>query len=113
MPMPFIRRAPDHVARPNFHFWSALALHPPAPGRDDQGLPEWMGMPGRPSAGFERDNRATRARRLGSLKQWVNAYIAGKILVRPFTGRLRAISFNIHFRIPLLDCLLNLGAQFF
>src|SRR5947207_11990950 len=27
------RRTPDHIARPNFLFWAALALHPPAPRR--------------------------------------------------------------------------------
>src|SRR5438270_168131 len=95
--MPLIRRAPDHVARSNFHFWSALALYPPTTGRDDQRLPERMGMPCGTCAGLERDARATRACRFGRLEQGINAHRAGKILVRPFVGRLCAISFDLHF----------------
>src|SRR5712691_5136681 len=50
MPMLFFRRAPDHVARSYFHFWTAFALHPPTPRRDDQGLPKRVGVPCRPGA---------------------------------------------------------------
>src|SRR2546422_10601719 len=39
VPMLFTRRAPNHIARPNFFFRAAFALNPSTPGRDDQGLP--------------------------------------------------------------------------
>ena len=84
MPMLFIRRAPDHIARSYFVFWVAVALDPPTPRRYDQRLPERMSVPCRPGAGLERDTRATSARRIGCLKQGINTYSAGKILRRSF-----------------------------
>src|SRR5881398_1735381 len=97
------RRAPDHIARPNFLLRATLALHPPTSGCDDQGLPEWMRVPCCPGAGLERNTDAQNARRIGCLEQRVNAYHAGKILIRSFAGGLRATSFDVHFPIPPLD----------
>src|SRR5882762_11064157 len=97
------RRAPDHVARPNFLFRAGLALHPPTSGRDDQGLPERMLVPRCPGAGLERDTDTQDARRSGCLEQWVNAYHAGKIFVRSFAGGQCTVSFEFHFCIPPLD----------
>src|SRR5713226_9768960 len=88
VPMPLTRRAPDDIARPNFLFRATLALHPPTSGGDDQGLPERMRVPCCPSAGLERNTDAQNARRIGCLEQWVNAYHAGKILIRSFAGGL-------------------------
>src|SRR2546422_1943861 len=88
VPMLLTRRAPDHIARPNFFFRATFALHPPKSGSDDQGLPERMRVPCCPRAGLERDTDAEHARRIGCLEQWVNAYRAGKILVRSFAGGL-------------------------
>src|SRR6476619_5624891 len=45
VPMLLTRRAPDHVARSNFDFWSTFALHPTAPGGDDEGLPKRVEVP--------------------------------------------------------------------
>ena len=36
-----------HIAGTDFLDGSALALHPAATGRDDQGLPQGMAVPGR------------------------------------------------------------------
>src|SRR2546429_880382 len=95
--MLFTRRAPDHIARPNFLLRATLALHPPTSGCDDQGLPEGMLVPCCPSAGLERNTDAQNARRIGCLEQRVNAYIAGEIFGGAFAGRLRATLFDIHF----------------
>src|SRR5262249_4216493 len=97
VPMLFMRRAPDHVARSNFHFGSSIALHPPAPGRDDQRLPKRMRMPSTVGSRLERDLRTARASRVGCLEQRVNANRAGEILVRSLAGRLRTILFDLHF----------------
>src|SRR5438132_3449525 len=35
VPMLLTRRAPNNVTRPNFLFWTALALHPSTPVSDD------------------------------------------------------------------------------
>src|SRR6266550_3849178 len=102
MPMLFLRWAPDHVARPYFHFWTAFALHPPTPVRDDQGLPKRVGVPCRASAGLEGDTRATGACRIRCFEQGIDTYSAGKILCRPFAGRLRAASSHIHCYTPYL-----------
>src|SRR6266404_1377938 len=106
------RRAPHDIARPNFLFWTSLALHPATPGRDDQCLPERMDVPCSPSAGLERDADAEHACRLGCLEQGVITYSAGKILVRPLPegcepSLLMSISLLLH-----LDCLLTWSSYF-
>src|SRR6266478_1553939 len=97
------RRAPDHIARPNFLFRATLALHPPTSGCDDQGLPERMRVPCCPSAGLERDTDGEHACRSCRLGQRVNSYSAGKVLSRSFAGRLRTTLFDIHFLNSLSD----------
>src|SRR5205809_5183505 len=94
VPMLLTRRAPDHIARPNFFFRATFALHPPKSGSDDQGLPERMRVPCCPRAGLERDTDAEHARWFGCLEQWVNAYRAGKILVRSFAGDRKSTRLN-------------------
>jgi hypothetical protein len=88
MPMLLLRRAPDHITRSYFHFWTTFALYPATPRRDNQGLTERMGMPRRPGAGLERDTRATRARRIGCFEQGIDTHIAGEILGMSFGGGL-------------------------
>src|SRR3569623_838518 len=100
MPMLLTRRTPDHVAWPNFLFRAALALYPPAPDGDNQGLPERMGMPGRPGAGLERDARAHRARRVGGLNQRVDTYGAGEVFRGPFAGGVGTTAFDVHDQTP-------------
>ena len=62
VPMFFVRREPDHVARPDFLDRSAFALRPSQTGDDDQRLTEWMRMPGSARTRLESDARATNAR---------------------------------------------------
>src|SRR6185369_12927250 len=54
-PMPVLLpgREPDHVSGPNFLDRATLALCPAQPRRHDQGLAEWVGVPGGARAGFE------------------------------------------------------------
>src|SRR5712691_7426355 len=88
VPTLFDRRAPDHMAGPHFILGATLALLSPTAGCDDQGLPERMRVPCCPGAGLERNTDAQNARRIGRLEQRVNAYQAGKILIRSFAGGL-------------------------
>ena len=88
VPMFFVRRKPDHVARPDFLDRSAFALRPAQTGRDDQRLTEWMGMPCRAGAGLEGDAGAPSTCRVGRLEQRVDADGAGEIVRRALTRRL-------------------------
>jgi hypothetical protein len=54
-------RKPDDITRPDFLNGPAFALHPSAANRNDQGLAQWMRMPGGPSTRLEGDARATHA----------------------------------------------------
>src|SRR5262245_41540119 len=102
------RRAPYHIARPDFLLRPSLALHPATPGGDYQGLPERMVVPCRSSAGLERNTEGKHARRGGRLKQRVDAYGAGEILVGSFARGLRATSFDLHFLNSSTRLLFNL-----
>ena len=51
VPMLLARREPDHVAGMDFLDRAALPLDPAATGRDDQGLPQRVGVPRRPAPG--------------------------------------------------------------
>ncbi len=68
VPMPRAGREPDDIAGTNFFDRLALALHPAEAGRDDQRLPERMGMPGGTGARLEGDAAAGRACGFGRLK---------------------------------------------
>src|SRR5207237_4555403 len=82
---------------PNFLDRASPALCHAAAGCHDQGLAQRMSVPCCPSAGLERDAGADRACRSIGLEQGINMDSAGKILGRSFAGRLRAISFDVHF----------------
>ena len=105
-----LRRAPDHVTRSYFHFWTAFALHPPTPGRDDQGLPERVGVPCRAGAGLERDTRATRACRIGCLEQGIDTHSAGEIFRRSFAEGCEPLLLMSISRTPLFTPLVKLVA---
>jgi len=68
VPMFFVSREPDHVARPDFLNRSTFALRPSQTGRDDQGLTEWMRMPRSARTRLERDVGATNACRVRRLE---------------------------------------------
>ena len=59
MPVLFVRRKRNNIARPDFLYWSTLTLSPADAGGDDQRLTERMCMPGSARARLERDARAT------------------------------------------------------
>ena len=73
VPMLLARRKPDHVTGMDFLDRAALPLDPTAAGRDDQGLPQRMGVPCRPSSGLERDAGTGRTCRSVCLEQRVDA----------------------------------------
>src|SRR5262249_22106990 len=97
-PVPVLlpRREPDHVAGPNLLDRAALALHPAAAGRDDQGLAQWMRVPRRPGTGLEGDAGTGRAGRDAGLEQGVDADRAGEPLGRSLAGRLCTNPFDLH-----------------
>ena len=73
VPVLLARREPDHVAGMDFLDRAALPLDPAATGRDDQGLPQRMGVPRRPGPGLERDAGTGRTCRSVCLEQRVDA----------------------------------------
>ena len=64
VPMLFVRRKPNDIARPDFFNRPAFTLRPAKAGSDDQRLTERMRMPGSARTRLERDARATHTRRL-------------------------------------------------
>src|SRR5207244_8125181 len=96
VPMFFVRRKPDHIARPDFLDRSAFALRPPEARRYDQRLTYRMRMPGGASTRFERDARAANTRRVGRLEQRINAHRTGTPIHRSFARRLSSLSLNFH-----------------
>src|SRR5918995_5891473 len=100
MPMLLTRRKPDHITWLDFLDRAAPSLHPPAAGRDDQRLTEWMGVPCRARARLECDTGATSTCRIGCLEQRVNANGAGEVVRWPRAGRLSTVSFDLHRSFP-------------
>ena len=88
MPMPFIGRAPYHIAGTYFPFGTALALYPPTSGGDNQRLTKWMSVPCRVCTGLKCDAGAADASGRRRLEKWIDANVAGEIFFRPFGGRL-------------------------
>ena len=84
VPVLFAGREPDDVAGTDLLDRAAIALRPAAPRRDDQGLPQRMGMPGGTRARLERDAGADGAGRIGRLEQRVDAHGPGKPIGRPY-----------------------------
>jgi hypothetical protein len=70
----FTRREPDDISGPDLLDWSTIALSPAAPGSDDQGLAQWMCMPGGPCAGFKRDDGSGDARGCLSLERRIDPH---------------------------------------
>ena len=88
VPMLLTRRNPDDVTRPNFLDRASPALCSATASRHDQSLPQRVGVPCRPSAGLESHASAKNTPRSSCLEERINPYVAGKICVRPFRGRL-------------------------
>ena len=65
------RREPNNIAGMNFLDHAAFALSPPAARRDNEGLPQGMGVPRGTRSRLKRDAGACNPRRIGCLKKWV------------------------------------------
>ena len=102
VPMPHAWREPDHVTRTNLLDRAAFLLDPAAAGRDDEGLPQRVGMPRRPGAGFERDAGTGRACRSPRLEQGVDGNRVREPVRRSLTGRLRPDSRDVHLGLHKL-----------
>src|SRR5437899_6740958 len=105
VPVLLARRKPDHVARPNRLDRAAPSLRQAAAGGDDECLAERVRVPRRTGSGFERDTRADGARRIGGVEQRIDPDGTGKPIGRPFAGRLRAASLNLHVAPSLTPAL--------
>ena len=99
VPVLLAGREPDDVAGADLLDRPALALHPAAAGGDDQRLAERVGVPGRPRARLEGDQRAGNPGRVGRAEQRVDADRAGEPVRRALAGGLRACSLDVHCRV--------------
>src|SRR4051812_37703409 len=88
VPVLLARREPDHVAGTDLLDRAALPLDPAAAGRDDEGLPQRVGVPRGPGAGLECNARTGRTGRGVGLEEWVDADRAGEPVGRPLVRRL-------------------------
>src|SRR5271155_988199 len=72
MPVLLVRREPAHIPGPNLLNCAALALGPAQASRDDQGLTEWMRVPGSSRPWLEGDARTHGTRRIGGLEERID-----------------------------------------
>src|SRR5438270_79780 len=96
VPMLFTRRDPDHVTRPDLLDRPAPPLRTTHTERHDQGLTEGMGVPCSARPRLERDTGTRDACRIGCLVERIDPHGAGEPIGRPFAGRLRASSLDLH-----------------
>ena len=83
VPVLLARREPDHVAGTDLLDRATLPLDPAAAGRDDEGLAQRVGVPGRPGPGLQRDAVAGRTGWHFRREQRVDADRAGEPVGRP------------------------------
>ena len=103
VPVLLVRREPDHITRPDLLNGSAFMLSPAAACRDNERLPQRMGVPCSPRTGLKRDTGALNQCGIGRLEQRIDPNGASKPIRRPFTGSLRANSFDIHLMSACID----------
>ncbi len=82
VPMLFSRREPDHIAGMNFLDRAACPLDPATARRDNKGLPQGVGVPRGTRARLEGNAGAGNPRRIGRLKQRIDANGSGKPVCR-------------------------------
>src|SRR6185436_10048794 len=99
VPVFFAGSKPDHIPRMNLLDRAGPALRAPAAGGHNQRLTERVRVPRRARAGFESDARATHARGVSPIEQWIDANRAGEPVGRSLAGRLRSASFDVHGRL--------------
>ena len=78
MPVLFARSKEHDVTGPNRLDRPPVTLHASEPGQDQDGLPERMGVPGRPRARLEGDGGARERAAAGERR--VDPNVAGKII---------------------------------
>src|SRR4051812_13691727 len=96
VPMLLARREPDDVTRSYLLDRASLPLDPAAADRDDERLPQGVGMPGRPAPGLEGDDVAGRTGRGFRREQRVDADRTAEPLGRSLGRRSRPYSGDIH-----------------
>ncbi|MNN63842.1 hypothetical protein D3C81_1792490 [compost metagenome] len=83
--------------RPAFDLGPAHALG------DDQGLAEWMGVPGRAGARLEPHQGAADAGRRGALELAGDRHLAGEVVSRTLGGFLVGLAHDVHDRCSFLS----------
>jgi hypothetical protein len=99
MPMPFTGRKPNDITRMDVLDGPAFQLDPPSTGRHDQSLTKWMSVPRCACAWLKRNAGAGYERRIGRLKQRIDAHGASKPIGRSLPGCLRPNSFDLQVLI--------------
>ncbi len=99
MPVLLTGRKPNDIARMNVLDRSIFPLRPACTRGHDQSLPKGMRVPGCACAWLKGDACAGDERRVGRLKQWIDAYGASKPIGRPLAGCLRSNSFDVQARV--------------
>lgn len=87
---------PDHIAWSNGLNRAALPRHEARARRDDEGLPERVGVPRRAGAGLERDRVAGVARRGGRAEEGADPDGPGKLHGWALAERERAAAGAVH-----------------
>jgi hypothetical protein len=99
MPMLFTGRKPNDITRMDVLDGAAFQLDPSSTGRYDQSLTKWMSVPRCACARLKRNAGPGYQRRVRRLKQWIDAYGAGKPIGRSLPGCLRPNSFDLQVLI--------------
>ena len=96
VPVTLIRRAPNHVSRPNFFDWAVFALGPATACGNDERLPERVRVPVRAGAWLEGNAGAGDA----SWRRWraqrIDTNTTGEVIGRTPNRGLRSSMFKIH-----------------
>ena len=91
VPMPFVRRNPDHIARQDMLNRITFRLNQPSPGNHDERLSQWMGMPRGACSGFKVYHRSAITVRYFRRKPGFDRDVAGEMIRR---ARRRCTVFN-------------------
>lgn len=96
MPVPLAGREPNYITGMDLFDRAAFSLRPAAAGGYDEGLAEWVGMPGSPGAGFKSHTRSGGAGGSFGHEQRIDTDNTGEPFCGALTGRLEADTFNLH-----------------
>ena len=79
MPVLLAGSKPHNVAGVNFFDGSSPALGAATSGHDNEGLAEWVSVPGGARAGLEGDVCADRASRFGGIEERIDTNLTGEV----------------------------------